>query len=90
MASTPRKRHLILFLILFYPILNEHVKETGGIDFDMPYGLICSGNDKTKIEKYREDSAYLFEGRIPEIYPLGCTIGTHIGPGAVGIAYFVK
>ncbi len=70
--------------------LNSYVEASGGVNFDMPFGLLYSGNDKTNIEKFRMDSAYLFEGHTPEMHPLGCTIGTHIGPGAVGLAYFVK
>lgn len=30
------------------------------------------------------------QGHDVQEYSLGCTIGTHIGPGAVGIAYFVE
>lgn len=70
--------------------LNSTIEQTGGIDFDMPYGLLYSGMDKTNIEKYKSDSTYLFEGHIPDMHPLGCTIGTHIGAGAIGISYFVK
>ncbi len=66
------------------------VSETGGIDFDMPYGLLYSGNDKSNIEKFATECEYLFANIKPENYCLGCTIGTHIGPGAVGIAYFSK
>ena len=70
--------------------LNSTVEESGKINFDMPFGLLYSGNDKTNIEKYKISCAYLFEGRTPDTYPMGCTIGTHVGPGAVGIAYFIK
>lgn len=69
-------------------LLNSIIEENGGINFDMPYGLIYSGNDKTNIEKYKEDSINIFAGNKPDAYCLGCTIGTHIGPGAVGVAFF--
>ena len=62
----------------------------GGIDFDMPYGLLYSGNEKSNIEKFTTDCEYLFANIKPESFILGCTIGTHIGPGAVGIAFFSK
>jgi DegV family protein with EDD domain len=70
--------------------LISKVDEVGGIDFDMPYGLLYSGNDKTNINKFTDDCEYLFANIIPNSYCLGCTIGTHIGPGAVGIAFFSK
>lgn len=73
-----------------YLQVNARVAESGDIDFDMPFCLLYSGNDTANIEKFRQDCAYLLEGHDPNVYPLGCTIGTHIGPGAVGIAYFVK
>lgn len=70
--------------------LISKVDEVGGIDFDMPYGLLYSGNDKTNINKFTDDCEYLFANIKPNSYCLGCTIGTHIGPGAVGIAFFSK
>lgn len=68
--------------------LIEKVNGKGGINFDMPYGLLYSGNDKANIEKFVSDCEYLFANIKPNTYSLGCTIGTHIGPGAVGIAFF--
>lgn len=73
-----------------YLQVNSLVEKTGGINFDMPYGLLYSGNDDANINKFSAECAYLFEGRTPDRNSLGCTIGTHVGPGAVGIAYFVK
>ncbi len=70
--------------------INSKVEEAGGIDFDMPYGQLYSGNDMGLFEKYQQDSAYLFEGRTPDSYTLACTIGAHIGPGCVGISFFKK
>lgn len=70
-------------------LLNKLVQEKG-IDFSMPYGVIWSGLDKTMLEKYVKDSAHLWQGKtdkLPE-YILGGTIGTHIGPGAIGVSFF--
>lgn len=71
--------------------LNKMVVEKGGFDFDMPYGVIWSGNDKSGLEKFVEDSKNLWNGNedIPS-FILGGTIGTHIGPGAIGVAFFEK
>lgn len=70
--------------------LISKVDEVGGIDFDMPYGLLYSGNNQTNINKFTDECEYLFANIKPNSYCLGCTIGTHIGPGAVGIAFFSK
>ena len=69
-------------------LLNDKIKEIG-VDYDMPYGYIWSGNDETNIQKYMDASNNLFESGTPH-YCLGGTIGTHIGPGAVGVAFFEK
>lgn len=73
-------------------LLNKLVQEKGGIDFSMPYGTIWSGLDKTGHDKYVRDSAALWAGHTDGVlsYVLGGTIGTHIGPGAVGVAFFEK
>ncbi|MDY4788874.1 MAG: DegV family protein [Bacilli bacterium] len=73
-------------------LLNKLILETGGVDFTMPYGTVYSGFDDSMIKKYIEDNRHLWEkstNYIPN-YILGCTIGTHIGPGAIGVAFFKK
>ena len=64
----------------------------GGISFDMPYGIICSGNDTSNLEKFLEAGKELWQDDTlsPLISKLGSTIGTHIGPGAIGLAFFTK
>ena len=73
-------------------LLNRLVESKGGIDFTMPYGTIWSGLDDSMLQKYINDSASLWEGHTDKIpsYILGGTIGTHIGPGAIGVAFFEK
>lgn len=72
-------------------LLNKLVESTSGIDFSMPFGTVYSGLDESIADKYIQDSARLFAGQtvIPK-YLLGATIGTHVGPGVVGVAYFEK
>ncbi len=73
-------------------MLMDLVKKSGGIDFDMPYCLAYTGLTDALLQKYMEDSAVLYEGRtncLP-IVPIGSTIGTHVGPGAIGAAFFAK
>ena len=71
-------------------LLNKLVTEAGGIDFSMPYGVIWSGLDDSMLKKYVQDSAYLWENETNNVpaYISGGTIGTHVGPGAVGVAFF--
>lgn len=73
-------------------LLNGLVEKTGGIDFSMPYGVIWSGLNDALLQKYVKDSAHLWESETDSIpaYILGGTIGTHIGPGAIGVAFFEK
>ncbi len=72
--------------------LIEYVNASGGINFDMPYGVIYSGNDLTNLTKFLDSGKELWEQDTlnPLTSNLGSTIGTHIGPGAIGLAYFVK
>ena len=72
-------------------IITKMVVESGGIDETKPYGMVYSGNDASMVESYFENnkSALGIAGGI-NIYQLGCTIGTHIGPNGIGIAYFKK
>ncbi len=73
-------------------LLNQLVDKTNGIDFDMPFGTIWSGLDDSTLQKYIEDSKHIWEGKTNNVpaYILGGTIGTHIGPGAAGVAFFEK
>ena len=73
-------------------LLNRLVENKGGIDFNLPYGTIWSGLDDSILQKYIKDSASLWEEHTDNIpkYILGGTIGTHVGPGAIGVAFFEK
>ena len=58
----------------------------------MPYGVVWSGLDDSVLKKYVSDSERLWKEHIDHIpaYLIGSTIGTHIGPGAIGVAFFSK
>lgn len=73
-------------------LLNKLVQNTSGIDFSMPLGTVYSGLDSSILEKYITDSANLWAEQTDNLprYILGATIGTHIGPGAIGVAFFEK
>ena len=71
-------------------LLRELVTKCGGINFDKPYALAYSGISDTLLQKYIEDSKEIWEhgtSSLP-ITTVGCSIGTHAGPGAVAVAFF--
>lgn len=71
-------------------LLNQLAEKCGGIDFSMPYALAYSGLSQTVLEKYIADSEKLWSGKtdcIP-VHMIGSTIGTHIGPGGIAVAFF--
>lgn len=72
--------------------LMELVQKEGGIDFSMPYALTYSGLSRKLLDKYVKDSAHLYEGKIDSIpvSSMGSAIGTHVGPGAIGVSFFAK
>ena len=60
----------------------------------LPFSLAYSGLSRCLLDKYIADSSYLFqdyvsEGELP-VACIGATIGTHAGPGAIGVAFFAK
>ncbi|MBQ8295329.1 MAG: DegV family protein [Clostridia bacterium] len=71
-------------------LLNTLVEKKGGIDFSMPYGIVWSGLNDCAMQKYKQDSAHLWKEHTDDVpsYMIGSTIGTHVGPGAIGVAFF--
>lgn len=70
--------------------LMELIQTEGGINFDMPFCLAYSGLSREMLNKYIEDSKVLYEGQTDTLptSSIGCAIGTHIGPGAIALAFF--
>ena len=71
-------------------LLVQMINASGGIDFSMPYATAYSGLEDSMLKKYLSDSAALWErntANVP-VYSIGSTIGTHVGPGAIAVAYF--
>lgn len=73
-------------------LLNQLVDKCGGIDFDMPYVLGYSGLSDDYLQKYLKDSEHLWKGKTDFVpsYMIGSTIGTHVGPNAIAVAFFAK
>ena len=72
-------------------LLRQLVEGAGTIDFDKPIGILYSGNSDENLRRFLEEQQDLFpQGLQIPATCVGCVIGTHVGPGAVGIAFFVK
>ena len=68
--------------------------EKRGIEFGMPILLGYTGLSQKLLKKYLEDNRAIWEGMVSEdelpITSVGATIGTHVGPGAIALAFFGK
>lgn len=73
-------------------LLNELITSTKGIDFKMPVGAVYTGLSDATLNKYIEDHRFIWEPYVDEVpkHIVGSTIGTHVGPGALGVAFFEK
>ena len=71
-------------------LLLQEIDEAGGIDFSKPVLLGYSGLSDALLLKYIEDSRHIWEGHLREVRytTVGSVIGTHLGPGAVVVAFF--
>lgn len=71
-------------------LLRELIQNCGGINFSKPYALAYSGLSDALAQKYVEDSSEIWKDAADSLTltTVGCTIGTHAGPGAVAVAFF--
>ena len=71
-------------------LLVQEIAKAGGVDFDKPLMLGYTGLHDALLQKYIQDSAQLWEGKCEElpISIVGSVVGTHVGPGAVAVAFF--
>ena len=71
---------------------NFLIQETSkcGVNYEMPICLGYTGLSDELLQRYIADSRQLWEGKVKElpISTVGATIGTHVGPGAVVVAFF--
>lgn len=72
-------------------LLVQEIQKTG-VDFSRPYKLGYAGLNDGLLQKYIADSAALWEGHTDALPTgtVGGTIGTHVGPGAIAVAFFRK
>ena len=73
-------------------MLIQEINKTNGIDFSLPFVLGYTGLNDSLLQKYIADSEALWKGRVSDlpITTIGSTIGTHAGPGAIGVAFFAR
>ncbi|WP_072373174.1 DegV family protein [Thermophilibacter mediterraneus] len=72
-------------------LLHQEV-EKNGIDFAMPVLIGYSGLSDKLLRKYLDDNRAIWEGKVAEedlpITSVGATVGTHVGPNAIALAFF--
>ena len=70
--------------------LIKEIEKAGGVDFSMPLLLGYTGHDPYMLDKYKEDSRFIWEGKVEGLREtcIGSVIGTHVGPGAIAVAFF--
>ena len=73
-------------------LLVQLIQKTSGVDFSRPYRLGYTGLDDSLLQKYIADSRSLWEGHTDNlpVGTVGGAIGTHVGPGAVAVAFFQR
>lgn len=68
--------------------------EKFGIDFTMPVLLGYTGLSDRLLRKYLDDNRAIWEGKVSEedlpITSVGATIGTHVGPNGIALAFFAR
>ena len=66
--------------------------QENGVDFSMPHCVGYTGLDDKLLAKYVADSAPLWKPHVDELptSTIGATIGTHVGPGAIAVAFFAR
>lgn len=71
-------------------LLVKEIEAAGGVDFEMPVLLGYTGINDMLLKKYIEDSAYLWQESTDSLNTniIGSAIGTHVGPGAIAVAFF--
>lgn len=73
-------------------LLAEQIRQVGGIDFGRPFVLGYTGLSDAVLQKYIADNEALWKGEVDTLdtASIGGAIGTHIGPGAIGVAFFSR
>ena len=73
-----------------YIMLNNIIKDDGGIDDSKPFACAYSGLNVELLIRYLDNNQQMFQMDVKDIpiRTIGCTIGTHIGPDTIALAFF--
>lgn len=71
-------------------LLVQEIEKAGGVDFSKPLLLGYTGLSDALLLKYIEDSRHIWDQGVDAVRytTIGSAIGTHVGPGAVAVAFF--
>lgn len=71
-------------------LLVQEIQKAGGVDFSMPLMLGYTGLSDSLLQKYILDSAALWKDHMEHLTVsiVSSVVGTHVGPGAVAVAFF--
>lgn len=69
-------------------LMNQQIEKWGGVDFSKPILMGYSGTSDELLVKYLADSGELWQNSKFLTTTVGSAVGTHVGPGAVAVAYF--
>ena len=70
--------------------LISEVEKAGGIDMDRPFLLGYTGNDPAPVQEFAAKANHLWNNQEIAMPQLCSVVGTHVGPGAVAVAFFAK
>lgn len=73
-----------------HALLKQLIDSYGGINWEKPVAFVYSGLEDTLLRGFLEAYPELPQGHAVDMYSLGCAIGTHVGPGAYGVAFFER
>jgi len=73
-------------------LMNGEIAKSGTRDEEKPFIIGYTGADSKLMQEYIADHIELWGGDMTKIHTaqLGSVVGTHAGPGAVAVGYFVK
>ena len=73
-------------------LMNQEIEKSGSIDFERPFVIGYTGVESDLMQTYIEEILDVWGGDASKVHTaqLGSVVGTHAGPGAVAVGYFVK
>ena len=73
-------------------LMNQEIEKSGSIDFSRPFVIGYTGVEDDLMQTYIAENIDIWGGDVSKVHTaqLGSVVGTHAGPGAVAVGYFVK